>query len=205
MVVFSRFTKLVDLPEEERRQVLSEYTKFVVVRHPFERLLSAFRNKLESDQASALYFHQRIGRQIIRSFRPNASNDSLALGNDVTFTEFVQYLLTPEMSMNYRQANQSYNEHWEPIANLCAPCHVKYNLIGKYETLIDDSALALQTLNVDWVTFPAGQRTSGTSEKLRRYYDNLPIHMIRNLYKLYETDFKLFGYSLDDVLGIELA
>lgn len=189
---------------DEQERVLGEYTKFIVVRHPFERLLSAYRNKLESDQGSALYFHQRIGKQIIRSFRPNASNESLQLGNDVTFTEFVQYLLTPEMSMSY-QANNSYNEHWEPISSLCNPCLVKYNIIGKYETLIDDSGLVLKTLGVDWVTFPAGQRTSGTGEKLRRYYDQLPIGMIRSLYKVYEKDFKFFGYNLDEVLGFELG
>lgn len=201
--------KLSDLSATEQQQVLMDYTKFIVVRHPFERLLSAYRNKLESDQASALYFHQRIGKQIIRSFRPNASNESLTLGNDVTFMEFVQYLLTPDMSMNYQSNNQSnnqsYNEHWEPISSLCNPCLVKYNVIGKYETLIDDSGLVLKTLGVDWVTFPAGQRTSGTAEKLRRYFDNLPISMIRSLYKLYEKDFKLFGYNLDEVLGFELG
>lgn len=82
---------------------------------------------------------------------------------------------------------------------------VRYNVIGKYESIIDDSALVLKTLKVENVTFPAGQRTSGTNDRLRLYYDDLPIGMIRSLYKLYEKDFKLFGYSLDEVLGFELG
>ncbi|KAM8717874.1 hypothetical protein ACLKA7_004554 [Drosophila subpalustris] len=197
------FTKFYDLTEEERSQVLSEdYTRFILVRHPFERLLSAYRNKLEGGSPSARYFQSRVGRQIVRELRQGASNESLEQGNDVQFGEFVEYLLRPELS----RVNQTdYNEHWEVIAKLCNPCVMKYNVVGKYDTLLDDSALALYLSGTKNLTFPTGHKPSSTKANLRKYFDPLPIGAIRRLYEIYEEDFRLFDYGLDDVLGFEFG
>ncbi|EDW12877.1 carbohydrate sulfotransferase 13 [Drosophila mojavensis] len=197
------FTKFSDLSEKMRMQVFSEeYTRFILVRHPFERLLSAYRNKLEGGSPSARYFQSRVGRQIVHELRPGASNASLELGNDVQFGEFVQYLLTPELS---RTNQTDYNEHWEVIAKLCNPCVMKYNVVGKYDTLLDDSALALYLAGAKNLTFPTGHKPSSTRANLRKYFDPLPIGAIRRLYEIYEEDFRLFDYGLDDVLGFEFG
>lgn len=198
------FQKLSSLQPDERRTVISDYTRLIITRHPFERLLSAYRNKLEGNSSSARYFQTRIGKTIVKSFRENPSNESLELGHDVSFEEFIKYLLTPNLSMGY-QANQSFNEHWEPAANLCHPCIIKYNVVGKYETLLDDSALALYLANATNVSFPTGHKPSGTSSQLRKYFEPIPVGAIRKLYEIYEDDFRLFDYGLENVLGFEFG
>ncbi|KAH8305465.1 hypothetical protein KR018_006634 [Drosophila ironensis] len=197
------FTKFYDLTDEEKQQVLSEdYTRFILVRHPLERLLSAYRNKLEGDTPSARYFQSRVGRQIVKELRPGATNNSLEHGDDVSFSEFIQYLLTPEISM----VNQTgYNEHWEVITKLCNPCVMKYNVVGKYDTLLDDSALALYLAGAENLTFPTGHKPSSTRANLRTYFDPLPVSVIWRLYEIYEQDFRLFDYNLEDVLGFEFG
>lgn len=124
------FTHFNALNETERQEVFTDYTKFVFVRHPFERLLSAYRNKLEGNSTNSGYFHRRIGRRIVKALRVDPSNHSLEYGDDVTFEEFVQFLLKPEISL----INSHYNEHWEPISKLCNPCVMKYNVIGNIKS-----------------------------------------------------------------------
>lgn len=53
------------LPEIEKK--LATYDKLIVVRHPLERLLSAYRNKLETKhEKSARYFQSRFGKKIVK-------------------------------------------------------------------------------------------------------------------------------------------
>lgn len=76
---------------------------------------------------------------------------------------------------------------------------------GKYDTLLDDSALALYLAGADNLTFPTGHKPSSTRANLRNYFDPLPIGAIRKLYDIYEDDFRLFDYALDEVLGFEFG
>ncbi|XP_049886586.1 carbohydrate sulfotransferase 11 [Pectinophora gossypiella] len=195
------FRNLSTVAKPECDIMLENYHKMIIVRNPFERLLSAFRNKLEGEMQSAKYFQDRVGRRIIKAFRENPSNESLELGHDVTFKEFVLFLTNKSEEL----ADVVNNEHWQPITNLCHPCLIKYTLVGKYETLLDDSQLALHTINASHIQFPHLAHTSGTSEKLHTYFSQLDLPLIRKLYKLYKHDYRIFNYDLDNIVGFDLG
>lgn len=61
------FPKLANFSIEDATHMLRTYTTFLIVRHPFERLLSAYRNKLEQQYSSSKYFQTRFGRHIGKS------------------------------------------------------------------------------------------------------------------------------------------
>lgn len=54
------FRNLSSVSKEDRDKMLENYHKMIIVRNPFERLLSAYRNKLEGDLPSARYFQVSI-------------------------------------------------------------------------------------------------------------------------------------------------
>ncbi|XP_045511309.1 carbohydrate sulfotransferase 11 [Colias croceus] len=196
------FRNLSSASKEERDHMLENYHKMIIVRNPFERLLSAYRNKLEGDTPSAKYFQDRVGKRIIKAYRENPSNESLEHGHDVTFREFALFLTNKSGDL----ADVVNNEHWQPITNLCHPCLIKYTLVGKYETLLDDSLLALHTINAsNIVQFPRLAHTSGTAQKLRSYFSQLELPLIRRLYKLYKYDYRIFNYDLDNIVGFDLG
>lgn len=185
---------LINFTTTEVRHMLNVYTKFIFVRHPFERFLSAYKNKFEQSYNSSKYFQNRFGRKIVKTFRTNPSQHSLLNGDDVTFPEFVAYVTSK---------NSVFNEHWTPIDRLCEPCLVDYDFIGKYETLNVDAQYLLEHIGVEEITFPQ-IRPTNTSSYLTKYISKLQYNSLIDLYKIYYNDFKLFRYSLQSYLGYDL-
>ncbi|XP_060533589.1 carbohydrate sulfotransferase 11 [Cylas formicarius] len=183
--------RLSQLPPSEIRTVLREYTLFLIVRHPFERLLSAYRNKFTETLPSSKYFQARYGKEIIKKYRRGAvSSDA-----NVTFSEFVAYLL---------DEGAETNEHWRPVYDMCLPCTLNYTFVGRYETLVEDARTVLNMVGAPPLAFPV-TRPARTRDNLKRYYQELSVYTIGRLYRRYLADFKLFGYGLEDLLGYDLA
>lgn len=122
----------------------------------------------------------------------------LKTGSNVSFREFVQYLINEGLE------EEASNEHWKPIYQLCRPCTLNYTFIGKYEKFDEDAQILLQMIDAPEIRFPK-TRSGGTSEILTLYYQQLSLSEIERLYRLYENDFKLFGYSLEDILGFDIG
>ncbi|ELT98017.1 hypothetical protein CAPTEDRAFT_26047, partial [Capitella teleta] len=106
---------------------LYAYNKFMIVRDPLERLVSAYRNKFE--QGTESYFNQKFGRHIIQQYRANASAHALQEGDDVHFDEFIRFVV-----------DGNAEPHWNTYQDLCCPCQIHYDVIGMVDTLQEDSS-----------------------------------------------------------------
>ncbi|XP_048404250.1 carbohydrate sulfotransferase 11 isoform X1 [Stegostoma tigrinum] len=183
------------IPEINHR--LKNYLKFMFVREPFERLVSAYRNKFTRRYNTS--FHKRYGTKIVRRQRKNATQEALVKGDDVKFEEFVGYLIDP-----YTQKEEPFNEHWETVSSLCHPCHIHYNLIGKYETLQEDASYILHLAGVgDYITFPTyAKSTRTTDEMTAQFFQNISAAFQTKLFNLYKLDFVMFNYSVPSYLKL---
>ncbi|XP_054163738.1 carbohydrate sulfotransferase 11-like [Oppia nitens] len=174
---------------------LRSYLKFMFVRNPYERLLSAFRNKFEDTFKD--YFRERFGRKIVKQFRQQPTNESLERGHDVTFEEFLTYI----SQLNTSDHNHQFNEHWRPVTNLCFPCAIDYDVIGKYETLHSDVQLVLRKARINHlIQFPKREDTYSnlpSSDLISQYYTNVSDILIDKLAKVYNQDITLFQYNYD--------
>ena len=81
------------------------------------------------------------------------------------------------------------------MIDLCLPCTIQYNLIGKYETLLDDAWLVLEKARLSrLISFPRSERPSSTSQLIEEYTSQLSQDELLQLYHIYELDFRLFDY-----------
>ena len=173
----------------ERNRLISKYNSFIFVRHPFSRLVSGYLNKIAAKTDEASKFHKSHGCTIIKKFRKNYTTKDLTYCDDVTFLEFVEYILY------LHGTNREFNRHWKPIHKLCNPCHVRFDFIGKIETMGRDQEYVLRNFfKNSTIKFP--QRNASNKNKTSAdYMETIPRGHVKQLYEVYKEDFLLFGYD----------
>uniref|UniRef100_A0A803JB42 Carbohydrate sulfotransferase n=1 Tax=Xenopus tropicalis TaxID=8364 RepID=A0A803JB42_XENTR len=181
--------------EQKRAQGirLNSYFKFFIVRDPFERLISAFKDKFVHNPRFEPWYKHDIAPAIIRKYR----KDRRESRGGLQFQDFVRYLGDP----NHRFLDLQFGDHiihWITYVELCAPCEINYNVIGHHETLEDDAPYILREAGIDhlvsYPTIPPGI-TKYNKSKVENYFSKVSKRDIRRLYTRFEGDFKLFGYK----------
>ncbi|XP_071942285.1 carbohydrate sulfotransferase 11-like [Antedon mediterranea] len=189
---FPNITTLKQLPAKEALEKLNTYTKITFVRHPFSRVLSAFRSKLRPGLKFdyTKQWRDNLGQYIMNQYR---SKENITDNYDLSFSEFVRYL-GDNAQRHHRYFN---NNHFYSQYKTCLPCHVNYDYIGTMETFKDDAEYMLNTLVRDrFVELPIVSGTNSSSLRLQGdYYFKVPLDYLELLYKRYRDDFKMFGYS----------
>lgn len=109
------------------QRLIDDAESLLVVRNPYVKIFSAYVDKLF--HANYLFW-KTYGEQIKLAIRKYKNpNSDLICGNDVTFPEFVKYLVyANEQSIGL-------NPHFTPIYKHCDPCSMRYTYISKVETL----------------------------------------------------------------------
>jgi len=181
--------------EQEQNGMLATYFKFTFVREPFERLLSAYKDKFVDIRSEDRYYRILHGREILKNYRLNVSRRSLEEINDIRFSEFMEYLVRKGSNKTTRVMDQ----HWDNYANVCGMCEIEYDFIGHYETMEQDLADLIKAARMSPQN---AKRFSGykhaptnTRASLLHYYSQIPLKWIDRLGQIYNDSFKMFGYN----------
>ena len=171
---------------------------FMFSRHPFSRVLSTYRNKLDIRTT----FERAYLWQHFYSKKYRKKYGQTTYRGTPSFAQFVRLIGDPYPVMGYER-----NKHWSEVSSRCSPCDINYDVIGKLETLADDVKYILKLAELEGkVQFSDPLKSSPTFssnvDTMKKYYSKVPKECIENLYTRYKFDFELFGYDLPDYIKI---
>ncbi|XP_043284079.1 carbohydrate sulfotransferase 11-like isoform X1 [Venturia canescens] len=183
--------------------------KFLVVRHPFQRLVSSYRDRIEDNSrftAQAWIYVPRI----FRVTRPELFRSNGSEGNGLqrifdshkrlklvpSFKEFIVWLLN--------QPSEKEDDHWSQYHKQCSICNVNFDYILNLDNYtINDVTYIFKRLQLDEkrAYLPKIQSSRGGKSDFARtceYFNELSRTLVIRLYERYKIDFEMFGYRHED-------
>jgi len=175
--------KLFPVKKITRSRLFENSISFSAVRHPFERFVSAYQDKLIDNGNSS---YKKITNVLNKRY-----------GN-VTFSNYVKLFLEISHKGCRQLNNCSIDRHFRPFISRCGYCDVPYKVISKSENFSEDLKYLGHLSNV---TFPNNEfhvSSGGNTRNLaQKYFSELDLKTVQELYKVYQVDFEMFGYSPD--------
>ncbi|XP_042888256.1 carbohydrate sulfotransferase 11-like [Penaeus japonicus] len=201
----NRVFELYPGPEDpvERDRVMQESVRVIIVRHPFARLLSAYRDKMIKKNPIPVRFKfKELQRYIVSKYRDNNSSDTSSFPS---FAEFVQYVIDSTKEYETPKEWTDNVKCWLPYWVHCSVCSTDYNIIMKLETMKDDERFLITLSRLEelkdiasWVHL----KGSSSADLAKEYYKDVTRRQMEKLYQRYRPDFDLFQYDIDDFLAI---
>ena len=168
---------------------------FLIARNPYERLISAYRDKIIGAWRDS--WHDKMSKTIVVKYR-HIPPQSYLFGVTVpTFKEFISYIID-----EYR-SGKAPDMHWAPVFSFCNPCQVKLTHIIKFETFDRDTAGLLDILDLKHLLPSTGKldlnkskdSNHSSSAFVEKYLQELTPDQLKSLQEIYGADFEILGYD----------
>ncbi|XP_042222716.1 uncharacterized protein LOC121867039 isoform X2 [Homarus americanus] len=184
----------------DRARVFRRALRVIIVRHPFTRLLSAYKDKMTTLTPKPKTFRYRqLQLKIIKRYRPSSSNDTSLFP---TFHEFIQYVID---STAHLKTLKQWKKIvcWTPYWAQCAVCAHDFQLIIKLETMADDERFLIILANLHELEEVHERRNiKASTSNTDNFFRQLSTRQMQQLHQRYLLDFQLFGYTLDKYLSL---
>ncbi|XP_045128908.1 carbohydrate sulfotransferase 14-like [Portunus trituberculatus] len=165
-------------------------TTVMTVRHPLDRLVSAYRDKY--NDGAPMPSTSRFSKDALKHLARQRDQGL----ESFTFTEFLKHVLVD-------QKERLENAHWRNYYSICSPCALGYDFILNMETFTEDlkyivNKLGVIEIDVGWKLNATPNTT--TSPHYWHYYTNVTKPLLRRVLRKYEVDFQMFGYEVPATL-----
>lgn len=181
------------LTDKERLRIIRTFKRFTILRHPLERLLSAYIDKIEGSlkkdgSPSSYNYFDRLKSAILNSTRQD-SKEKISGNADVSFSVFIQWLVSQDYA--------ALNEHFMPQYYNCEPCRMDYHFYGHFENFSEDANSILEQFKPGLrLAMSEGYHSNerATSSLLSSYYAELPDSLKKALYTNFSLEFDFYHH-----------
>lgn len=177
---------LLDLDDRTQKEVLTspEYFRFAIVRNPYTRVVSAWRNKVLYCEPGYEYIYEDVF----------GTSPPLDAKQFVSFKQFMD-VITHERNLD------DCNPHWRRQAALLFMPGIQYTHIGKLEKLPDTLRLLKSHIGSAIATDMEGRNTSSSEAAPNAMAPELAAQ----IFSLYEQDFEIFEYARDSWRNLRMS
>ena len=182
---------------KEIKYKLKSYFKFMVSRHPFDRLVSAYNQKFHRD--NEVNFGVLYAELIDDHFHGNELELNANGAALITFEQFLHLVIEEPKRFN--------NPHWRNYMWYCQPCSIPYDHVIYMETMAADIGIVLDHFTEadgSKPRMPLFNVKRGHKDKLRETNEMFMLVSKRITDKLlerYQRDFDVFGYTWNNISG----
>ena len=183
------------LSDENRRMMIHQFEKYTIVRHPLERLVSAYRDKmpgtlLRQPEGQAVPYFEELKQsalsncepQLYRKWKKEEVEDL-----SVNFTCFIIWYT--------KHGGVSADDHFMMLVDNCQPCRMHYHFYGNFKNFINDARQILSRFTDDLSTLSNASyytKGNGTQTLLSSYYSQLTPSLRKNLQETIKLDLEFY-------------
>ncbi|KAF2348328.1 Sulfotransferase [Trinorchestia longiramus] len=158
------------------------YTSFVVLREPFERILSSYEHVAGSTDTP--YYH-KMRCKMTQNVRTRTGNCN------PTFPQYVDFIIAEAA------AGHHMDEHWHPYTSFCSLCQVNYTYVMKFEYMEEEQRFLAHKIPrlAEAEQLHRNPSHRNYSEYIPKFYGQLTRPQLDSLLNIYMEDFLLSGHS----------